>query len=135
MNTYLRLTAMVIVLISFSQASAQDDVLCDISWWQHLQEGEVSSLNEGINNSNLYGRCNEDGDTPLIIAYRAKVSDNTIVNLLQIVAFNAIKNFVSAQNVHGESFPAMLLKEEYEGEDAIFYVDVDVSMGVRKGEF
>ena len=126
--------ATVIIFMHFDQASAQDNVLCDTSWWQQLQEEEVTQVNEDINNNNLHGQCNKDGDTPLMRAYKARVSDTTILNLLKVVALNAIKDFITARNVRGESFVTMLLREEYE-ENALFYVNVDVDMDVQGGEF
>ena len=129
MSTYLRLTAMVVVFMFLGQANAQDNVLCDTSWWQQLKEEDATMLNRDLNKNNLYNRCNDDGDTPLMIAYMAGASDAMIANILKIVAINAIGDFVSVTNAHEKSFLTMLL-QDYE-EKALFYFNVDINFNIH----
>ena len=46
-----------------------------------------------------------------MIAYRADVSEEIIIGILNLVATNAITTFFNIRNIHGETFLKMLLEE------------------------
>ena len=98
--------------------------MCDISWWQQFESEDVSLKTKNISpNSLSYGTC-RDGDTLLIVAYRAGVSDETISGIFELTAMYAIEKLFDITNIHGESFSTMLSKKYGPGIELLPNVEV-----------
>ena len=128
MTKYLFNLVILFTVVPFIQTNAQDNSLknnlCDIFWWQQFESEDVSLKTKNINlNSLSYGAC-RDGDTPLMVAYRAGVSDETIIGIFELTAIYAIGNLFDITNIHGESFSSVLSKEYGPGIELLLNVEV-----------
>ena len=104
------------------------DMCNDIPWWQQLKPEDVSITNNDINPSQLYETCNQDGDTPLMIAYMAGVREEIIAVIFELAATNAIIELFNARNTHEQTFSKIILGDEYGSEYKLF-PNVSVGFG------
>ena len=81
--------------------------------------------------------CNDNGDTPIMIAYRAGVSDRVMAGILRSIATQSITNFLNIKNVRsGKSF-LDIIKEEFGPEAGIFinvYTDFQITKPTESAE-
>ena len=107
--------------------------LCNTLWWQELELENVSIKNKNINTNNLYDFCNDE-DTPLMVAYRAGVSDKTITDILELAAIHDIIELLDAKNTDGKSLREMILEEHNSELEYNLFLFVEVPpLTVRSG--
>ena len=88
--------------------------LCDTLWWQEFESENVSIQSKNIAANDLYGICNDE-DTPLMVAYRAGVSDKIITDIFGLAAIHDIEELLNARNADGKSLREMILEQQDSG--------------------
>ncbi len=126
------LTIMMLVYISFHQVAAQTTDICSPSWWQQLIQNNTSINEDDINLNDLHRTCDQDGNTPLMIAYIEGVGDEIVTRTLNLAVRNTIEELFSIANTHGKSFAQMFL-ERHEPDSKVF-LRVSVQLMIRRSE-
>ena len=131
------LVLMTIVIFGYLLSlSAQENIqegICDISWWQQITIEDVRILL--INNSDFDNlKCNESGDTPLMIAIRSGVSFDVLMSVLELIGYNAIAKSLNVKNNFEDSALRLLLEKPG---DLTSHLDINVKIdleGISKAE-
>ena len=131
--TFLSTTILLGYLFSLNaQENIQNDI-CNFSWWQQATVEEIRILVVNDNDfDNL--RCNEDGDTPLMIAIRAGVSFDVLISVFELIAYNAVTKSLHRTNDLEED-ALMLLLENTDDPTSTFDVNVKIDLeGLSKAD-
>ena len=111
--------------------------ICDILWWQQFEFADDISFQD-INNTNIdslyYRGCTQDGDTPLMIAFRENIDAEVIIKIIRLATINTLIEFFRIKNTDGQTFPKMFLKE-HNPEEATLLFNVDMSIAIRGQHF
>ena len=124
------LIIMMLVYIFSYQATAQTTTdICNLQWWQQLTQNNVSINENDITLSTLYRSCDEDENTPLMIAYFAGVNEEIVTEVLDIAVANTIRELRLIRNTHRENFTQMFF--ERHGPDTNFAITTSVQLRIR----
>ena len=131
------LLLVLVMIYAFVPVNAQDDTpenkLCDTLWWQQLDIEDPDlprKIDIQVRNARPGQVCNDDGDTPGTIAYRAGASDEIVGRVLEFVAIHAAFRFLNTKNIHEQSFISML-KADY-GPEVELFLNISTSLDIQR---
>ena len=116
---YLLSLTIIILFTSFSsyQATAQTIPvnICSLSWWQQFIQGNTPIARDSINLDDLSRSCDQDENTPLMVAHMAGADNGILQIILRLAVTQTLQELILIRDIHGQSFPKIFLERQGPG--------------------